>query len=261
MAVSIPMPIDTQAWPSLFEAVYEMNSAATNDDFASAVVAGMSRLIPADVVHFQVLDRVSGRFLSRMDPPNLSTPEEIAYYTANSEKMPLVAYYARTGDTAARRISDVIGMREWLEGDYYRNCLQRLDLPYSLGLPVSVGASIVVGLSFSRRGVDFSLQDCELLDAFAPHFRQAWQRQENPWKDASEAERAARCCFGKLGLSPREGEVLYWMTEGKQNREIAVILGIRLGTVQEYVAAILAKLGQENRHAATVHAIGMLDRR
>ncbi len=51
------------------------------------------------------------------------------------------------------------------------------------------------------------------------------------------------------------------MTEGKQNREIATILGITLGTVQKYVAAILVKLGQENRHSATVFALKTLRNR
>jgi len=51
------------------------------------------------------------------------------------------------------------------------------------------------------------------------------------------------------------------MTEGKQNREIATILGIQLGTVQEYVAKILTKLEQENRHATTVFAINLLRQR
>lgn len=65
----------------------------------------------------------------------------------------------------------------------------------------------------------------------------------------------------QLGLSPRESEVLYWMTEGKLNSEIARIMEISLGTVQKHVAQILLKLQQENRHAATVYAIGILSHR
>ena len=48
------------------------------------------------------------------------------------------------------------------------------------------------------------------------------------------------------------------MTEGKQNREISVILGRSLSTIQEHVANILVKLNQENRHAATVFALRQL---
>jgi DNA-binding CsgD family transcriptional regulator len=252
------MPIDPQTWRELLEAVYEMNSAETHADFAAAVVAGMSRLITAEVAVFQVLDRVKGQIMTRMAPADPFTPEEVAYYSAHSGDMPLVPYYARTGDPQARRMSDVIDVREWLESDYYRICLQRLDLPHCLALPITINESIVAALSFNCRGEDFSLHDCELLDAFGPHFRQAWQRHNDPWRDAKAAELAARQRFEGLGLRPRASEVLYWMTEGKQNPEIAAILGIRLGTVQEYVADILEKLGQENRHAATVFALQRL---
>jgi DNA-binding CsgD family transcriptional regulator len=255
------MSIEPQTWRELFEAVYEINSAKNHSDFAAAVVAGMIRLIPAEVSVFQLLDRGNQRILTRMSPEDPFTPEEIAYYTAHSDEMPLVPYYARTGDTQARRMSDVIDPREWLESNYYRKCLARLDLPHCLAVPIVVDASTVAALSFNRRGDDFSTRDCELLDAFGPHFRQAWQRHENPWLSARDKELAARVHFENLGLSARESEVLYWMTEGKQNREISTILGIRLGTVQEHVACILDKLAQENRHAATVFAIHSLQAR
>lgn len=251
------MPIDPQTWPKLFDAVYEINAAKDHADFAAAVVAGMIRLIPADVVTFQVLDRGTGRILTRMAPADPYTPEEVGYYVANSEKHPLVAYFARTGEVRARRISDLLDEASWLESEIYRHCLRRLDLRHNLALPIGIDEAIVAALSFSRSGVDFTAHDCELLDAFGPHFRQAWQRHRNPWENAAAAERAARERFEALGLSPRESEVLFWMTEGKQNREIATILGIQLSTVQDHVASLLAKLNQENRHAVTVFALGL----
>jgi DNA-binding NarL/FixJ family response regulator len=123
-------------------------------------------------------------------------------------------------------------------------------------LPVKIDQSIVVALSFARRDPDFTREDCELLDAFGPHLRLAWQRHESPWADRRELESRRR--LQALGLSPRESEVLFWMTEGKLNREIATLLGLTLGTVQDNVARILEKLGVENRHAATVFAIARL---
>ena len=48
------------------------------------------------------------------------------------------------------------------------------------------------------------------------------------------------------------------MTERKLNREIAILLALTLGTVQDNVSRILAKLELENRHAATVFAIAKL---
>lgn len=253
------MPIDPKTWRELFEAVYEIHSAKNHADFASAVVVGMQRLITADVTVFQVLDRENERILTRMAPEEPFTPEEVAYYTAHSDEMPLVPYYARTRDLRARRMSDVMDKRAWLESKYYDRCLRRLDLPYGLALPITIDASIVAALSFNRRGADFTAHDCERLDAFAPHFRLASERHENPRAGPRQLDAQRR--LQELGLTPRESEVLFWMTEGKQNREIATILDLQLGTVQQHVAALLAKLEQENRHAATVFALGALQRR
>ena len=65
--------------------------------------------------------------------------------------------------------------------------------------------------------------------------------------------RRGRTAAGAEGrATPRETDVLYWITEGKLNREIATILGISLYTVQRHVAQLLRKTGAENRHALTV---------
>jgi DNA-binding CsgD family transcriptional regulator len=53
-----------------------------------------------------------------------------------------------------------------------------------------------------------------------------------------------------LGLTPRECEVMRWVSEGKRNREIAVILGLSSRTVEEHVSNIFEKLQVKTRAAA-----------
>jgi len=250
-----PMPTNPNPWQQLLDTVYEIHSAGDHTSFSERVVTGLSRLIAADVVVFFVLDTKAQRILTHMSPP-LHTAEEIAYYTTHSNEHPLGTHYLLNPGAPALRISDVISEAEWLTSDHYRHCLQRLGLNHGVVLPVKIDESIIVALSFSRRMPDFTREDCDLLDAFAPHLRLAWQRHENPWADRRELESCGR--LQSLGLSLRESEVLFWMTEGKLNREIATLLGLSLGTVQDHVAHILAKLKQENRHAATVFAITRL---
>jgi DNA-binding CsgD family transcriptional regulator len=57
-----------------------------------------------------------------------------------------------------------------------------------------------------------------------------------------------------LGLTPREAEVLAWITQGKTNYEIGRILDASTGTVSKHVEHILAKLDVENRTAAAAIA-------
>lgn len=58
-----------------------------------------------------------------------------------------------------------------------------------------------------------------------------------------------------LGLSRREAEVLSWVTEGKTNPEIAVILGLSARTVQTHLDRIFRKLDVETRTAAVAAAL------
>jgi len=82
------MPIDATTWKELFEAVYEINSAPSHADFGESVVAGMSRLIRTELAVFQVLDRATGRIMTRMAPQDPSTSEKVLYYSSHSEEMP-----------------------------------------------------------------------------------------------------------------------------------------------------------------------------
>jgi DNA-binding NarL/FixJ family response regulator len=62
----------------------------------------------------------------------------------------------------------------------------------------------------------------------------------------------------KLGVSPREAEVLLWMAQGKSNGDIAIICDISLGTVKKHTTRIFDKLGVEGRTAATLRALEVL---
>jgi DNA-binding CsgD family transcriptional regulator len=61
--------------------------------------------------------------------------------------------------------------------------------------------------------------------------------------------------FASLKLTPREAEVLFWISQGKSNHDIGVILGAKTGTICKHVEHILGKLNVENRTAAAVVAL------
>jgi DNA-binding CsgD family transcriptional regulator len=56
------------------------------------------------------------------------------------------------------------------------------------------------------------------------------------------------------GLTTRECEVLTWVTQGKSNADIAIILGTSPRTIQKHLERIFQKLGVENRTAAAAAA-------
>ncbi len=64
----------------------------------------------------------------------------------------------------------------------------------------------------------------------------------------------------KLGVTPRQAEVLYWIAQSKTNAEIAIILGTSPRTVEKHVEQLFERLGVENRVAAAALANEQLRR-
>lgn len=62
----------------------------------------------------------------------------------------------------------------------------------------------------------------------------------------------------KLGLTPREAEVLLWVAQGKTNGEIGSILEAATKTIGKHLENIFRKLGLETRTAATRVALETL---
>jgi DNA-binding CsgD family transcriptional regulator len=61
--------------------------------------------------------------------------------------------------------------------------------------------------------------------------------------------------FASLQLTPREAQVLFWISRGKSNHDIGVILGAKTGTICKHVEHIFGKLNVENRTTAAVIAL------
>jgi len=68
-------------------------------------------------------------------------------------------------------------------------------------------------------------------------------------------QRGVKAALGSPELTPRETEVLFWISQGKSNHDIGVILGAKTGTICKHVGHILSKLGVENRTSAAVVAL------
>ena len=62
----------------------------------------------------------------------------------------------------------------------------------------------------------------------------------------------------KLGISPREAEILLWMAQGKSNGDIGAICDISVGTVKKHANHIFEKLGVDGRTSATLRALEIL---
>lgn len=93
----------------------------------------------------------------------------------------------------------------------------------------------------------------ELLKAVRTRLERAKQQQQRFTPNFDDPKP-----LEKLGISPREAEVLLWVAQGKGNHEIAEILGLSVATVKKHTIHIFEKLGVESRTAATLRAVEML---
>ena len=71
---------------------------------------------------------------------------------------------------------------------------------------------------------------------------------EHPNPDLSVQSR----CY--KGLTVREVEVLRWSAEGKTAAEVAIILDMKLRTVNFHIGSAMRKIGVSNKTSAVVHA-------
>lgn len=68
---------------------------------------------------------------------------------------------------------------------------------------------------------------------------------------------AAPAASPPAGLTPREGDVMHWLSRGKTDAEIAALLQISPRTVHKHLEHVYVKLGVETRTAAVMRALGM----
>jgi DNA-binding NarL/FixJ family response regulator len=95
----------------------------------------------------------------------------------------------------------------------------------------------------------------DLLAAIRSRLERAEQQTVPEFKPNFESAKPLETAFG---LTPRVAETLLWLTQGKTNAEIGIILGNSESTVKKHVLEIFEKLGVETRTAASLRALEVL---
>jgi DNA-binding NarL/FixJ family response regulator len=63
----------------------------------------------------------------------------------------------------------------------------------------------------------------------------------------------------RFALTKREAEVLFWVAQGKSNRDVGAILDLSPRTVNKHLEQVFTKLGVENRASATAVAVRAME--
>jgi DNA-binding CsgD family transcriptional regulator len=151
---------------------------------------------------------------------------------------PVVARVLEGNFDPALKVSDFTSFREFERTAFYHEIARfmpgwRDQAAVALRLP---GKFVGFGLNRDRA---FNEEELFMLELLQPHVERVLQR--------CTQYLALRT---RMPLTPRECEILHWVSEGKRDSEIASIMNLSVRTVEQHVRACLRKLDFENRSAA-----------
>jgi len=123
---------------------------------------------------------------------------------------------------------------------------------------VPAGPQDAVFVGVFRDDSNFRDADKDVLQVLQPHLANARQLAL-AITDAATVS-VSPDLFAQAGFAPRECDVIYWLTQGKTNAEIARLLRIRTDSVSRHLQTIYIKMGVEHRVAAVLHALDTASR-
>ncbi len=153
--------------------------------------------------------------------------------------------------------SDFYSRRQFREVNVYKESMALMGWNNHCAVHVPTNDQQVLFLSLERSGtVEYNERDRLILELAQPHLANARRlaHARTPARGSGPLDPAQ---FELAGFSPRESEVLLWLTEGKTNSEMARLMNVHIQTVKFHLTSIFNKIGAGNRLAATLYALDL----
>jgi len=151
--------------------------------------------------------------------------------------------------------SDYFSDRQFRNLDVYHDVYRVLGIDNHCAVYVPSGPGEISFYGIERSGgPDFSSEERTLLEIAQTHLGNARDLVLTRSRMGEDHE-ASPELLTLSGLTIREADVLFWISEGKSNDEIALLLNLQLYTVKGYVKTIFQKIGAPNRLAAALWAL------
>src|ERR1700741_2960712 len=246
--------ISVQKVQPLIRCLDRLYNAESLMQFPSTVFSALSEIIEGGVFLLDTLNLKTGEVIRESSDDVLTSPKikkPVVELVTTSPAIPMVRQSAK----GAIRLTDCKTLWQFGQTSLYADLFipmgVRRQTVVSLDIPGHV-ASITV-----KRDSDFTDEETLLLGLTAPHVALAHrnlQRLES-FRAAAAPVVPAPQDLQRIGLTPREAEVLLWVMKGKQDGAIADILEISVRTVHHHIAHILKKLQSESRASAGYEAM------
>lgn len=239
----------------IFEIIDAMFMVTSLEDLHRSILQGMTEIVEGDTHELVLCETPAAKDNIYLTKPDTFTNEEKAFALARAGDHPVVRAF-NAGASGVLSVSQCSSDREWLASALFQDGgYRRMGLLHEVAVQLpGVSPHGLAVFSIARGRPDFSESELRLLSLVSPHIARAWMQVQR----RSAGSSPARLQNHFPVLSAREAEILFWILEGKQNSEIAIILGRRLATIQEHVENIIRKLCMENRHQMTVQVLKAL---
>jgi DNA-binding CsgD family transcriptional regulator len=239
---------------ALMRSLERLHRADSLEHFPPIVFGALGELIPGATFSLETFNLKTGEVVSATSNSMPISPEiknRILELVPTHPVMPI----ARVGAKGAIRVTDCISQRQFEQTALFLDVFVPLGIRRQTVVTLDIPGHIA-GVTVNR-DLDFTDEEALLLSLIAPNVALAHrnlQRMES-LKTAADQVIPKPEDLERVGLTPREAEVLHWVIKGKQDGVIAGILKISVRTVHQHIARILRKLQSETRGSAGYEAM------
>ena len=224
------------------------------DEFLYGLMHALREAVPSD---WSALNEVPADLPDAMSLTDPVAPAEVhEAFARYSLQNPIAAYFLRTGEGRATRISDLITRAELRRLDIYRVLYRPLQVEYQIAFTLPSAADRILGVSLSRGTRDFSDRERDLLNLARPYLIQAYRNVLRSMDRPGADEPIQLTGLQELGLTLRQAEVLRLVATGHTAPDAAAMLGISPRTAQKHLERCYRTLGVTSRSQAARIAWG-----
>jgi DNA-binding CsgD family transcriptional regulator len=212
----------------------------------------LRELAQCPVVSFAHLNPATRELSVDFDPKVPGIDAGMPGFGTHMAKYPCFNFDPAVNDGVAFLRGDFLSDAEFYASPIYLEGFALAGITDHAAIQLPVTREGVPWIGLELMGGVFQPWQRELIVRLQPHLGNAWLLALDG--DGLKREELNAEAMVSVGLTPRQAQTLALVGAGKSNGEIAVILGLSLNTVKDYVSVAFDKLGVDNRHAALLRA-------
>ncbi|HEX8657780.1 MAG TPA: LuxR C-terminal-related transcriptional regulator [Hymenobacter sp.] len=213
--------------------------------------AAVSSLLATELTCFDVFDATGQMINLGGNAPTLFTPEATAHLAGQVHEHPLFRGVFQERNPSPLKISDFCSTERFFKSSIFNNFYRPIAVTHQLVVGFQVPGLGFTTCALSRSRRDFTETERALLAFVQPHLVALLQLAYPLRNEPADAGALATT----LGLTARETSILRHLAQGRADKEIAQYCCISPRTVQNHLRNIYAKLGVDNRTAATLRVV------